>query len=619
MMMMMMMMSPVNTSAVKMMMAAGLLALPRLLLGLLLLITTTTTMTAFMMLDGGQVVVVSAHQIARKVPPLACFGDAPVARMQIDVVRSDFSSLAATSSGSTLFALNNGEKAAFQFTISSENGKIEKIAEWNLTNIVADPEGIAYLGVNKAGHEFAITDENPSKVHMVTLQHGGGGITSSSVMTTAIDPPAMANLGFEGVANVPGEGLFVVQEQKPAALWFVAASRGVVTTPQKLVDTANTLGIDALSDITAAGGDAAEPAEVFVLSKAPKQITRLDISDRNNVKIIEQYAGAICGMKQPEAIAFTTASEDGKKVRMLVGGEPTELLIFEADVDCDKKLNSTEGAVFSCPDLAATVGCDMTIEEGGCPQRRCDKALSNSEKVCTDDSPDTQCSLEECKQKCTNHAAFKCSTYAYDEAEKECYVFESCVGETDEPDYTLYVMRKGCDMTIEEGGCPQRRCDKALSNSEKVCTDDSPDTQCSLEECKQKCTNHAAFKCSTYAYDEAEKECYVFESCVGETDEPDYTLYVMTNRECKKDMSEGGCPQRMCSLEMNDSKLVCDGDAARVNGDAATPCTLDECKKKCDNDKTCTHFMHDADDNDCYLMSGCKGEGFSDDFTVYCM
>ena len=58
--------------------------------------------------------------------------------------------------------------------------------------------------------------------------------------------------------------------------------------------------------------------------------------------------------------------------------------------------------------------------------------------------------------------------------------------------------------------------------------------QCSLEECKQKCTNHAAFKCSTYAYDEAEKECYVFESCVGETDEPDYTLYVMTNRECKK-------------------------------------------------------------------------------------
>ena len=525
---MMMMMSP--ASAVKMMMAAGLLALPRLLLGLLLLITTTTMMTAFMMLDGGQVVVVSAHQIARKVPPLACFGDAPVARMQIDVVRSDFSSLAATSSGSTLFALNNGEKAAFQFTISSENGKIEKIAEWNLTNIVADPEGIAYLGVNKAGHEFAITDENPSKVHMVTLQHGGGEITSSSVMTTAIDPPAMANLGFEGVANVPGEGLFVVQEQKPAALWFVAASRGVVTTPQKLVDTANTLGIDALSDITAAGGDAAEPAEVFVLSKAPKQITRLDISDRNNVKIIEQYAGAICGMKQPEAIAFTTASEDGKKVRMLVGGEPTELLIFEADVDCDKKLNSTEGAVFSCPDLAATVGCDMTIEEGGCPQRRCDKALSNSEKVCTDDSPDTQCSLEECKQKCTNHAAFKCSTYAYDEAEKECYVFESCV---------------------------------------------------------------------------------------GETDEPDYTLYVMTNRECKKDMSEGGCPQRMCSLEINDSKLVCDGDAARVNGDAATPCTLDECKQKCDNDKTCTHFMHDADDNDCYLMSGCKGEGFSDDFTVY--
>ena len=99
----------------------------------------------------------------------------------------------------------------------------------------------------------------------------------------------------------------------------------------------------------------------------PNKFTRLDISDRNNVKIIEQYAGAICGMKQPEAIAFTTASEDGKKVRMLVGGEPTELLIFEADVDCDKKLNSTEGAVFSCPDLAATVGCDMTIEGGRMP------------------------------------------------------------------------------------------------------------------------------------------------------------------------------------------------------------------------------------------------------------
>ena len=565
------------------------------------------------------------------VPPLACFG-APTQRLRVDAVRSDFSSLTWNAEDDTLFAVNNGEATAFELKL--EDGSVTKLGEWKLP--MADPEAISHLG----GRTFAVTDENPASLYVLDLPPNGNAkhldsvqnATNVIVLSKGIDPPAEANLGFEGVAFLRGIGFFVAQEQQPAALWFLphdgAAFAETNGDPppdngsaivRAVGDTAAALGISALSDV-GRGGDAVD--EIFVLSKAPRQITRLDVSDPSSVVMKEQFAGAVCGMGQPEGLAFRLHPTTGK-VQMLVAGEPTEMLVFEADPACTEELNATVGDMFECPPPPEPEdgGCMRTRAEGGCPRRRCDKSLSNSSKVCTDDSPETQCTLDECEAKCVAHEGFNCSAYAYDIAESECYVFETCEGEKDEPDYTLYVLESPiCTNTMEEGGCPRRRCDKSLSNSAKVCTDDSPETQCTLEQCKQKCKDHAPFLCTTYAYDEAESECYVFETCVNEMDEPDYTLYVMTNPFCRKGVADGGCPERECSLDSNEHVQVCDGELGRVDDPSATPCSLEECAQKCetyDGGFRCSHFMHDAADQDCIILASCNGEQFNDDFTVF--
>jgi len=61
----------------------------------------------------------------------------------------------------------------------------------------------------------------------------------------------------------------------------------------------------------------------------------------------------------------------------------------------------------------------------------------------------------------------------------------------------------------------------------KVCTDTNSTTNCTVAECKVKCNDHTDFTCTAYAHS-ATGECYVFEDCVGEADEADYNLYVMT-------------------------------------------------------------------------------------------
>lgn len=171
----------------------------------------------------------------------------------------------------------------------------------------------------------------------------------------------------------------------------------------------------------------------------------------------------------------------------------------------------------------------------GCEQRRCDKTRSVHNKICTDDSAATQCTLDECEQKCKDHVDFTCTTYAYDTAEKECYLFETCENEQYDADYNTYVLiDPTCEAqrgTTDAPGCNQRRCDKSVTPHVKICVDDTPEQQCTKNECEIHCAaktftdiGDEAF-CTHWAYDEVDKECYIFHGCVGEQYDDDYELF----------------------------------------------------------------------------------------------
>ena len=177
----------------------------------------------------------------------------------------------------------------------------------------------------------------------------------------------------------------------------------------------------------------------------------------------------------------------------------------------------------------------------GCEQRRCDKSRSVHNKICTDDSASTQCTLDECEQKCKDHTDFTCTTYAYDTAEKECYLFETCENEQFDADYNTYVLiDPTCEAqrgTNDAPGCNQRRCDKSVTPHVKICVDDTPEQQCTKNECEMHCADkiftdigEEAF-CTHWAYDEVDKECYIFHGCIGEQYDDDYELFFQSYGE----------------------------------------------------------------------------------------
>lgn len=209
--------------------------------------------------------------------------------------------------------------------------------------------------------------------------------------------------------------------------------------------------------------------------------------------------------------------------------------------------------------------CEKTRAKGGCEKRRCNKDVSTHNKICTDDTPGTtDCTLDQCEDKCKKHTDFTCSTYAYDVKEKECYLFETCEDEAADEDYTTYVLQ---DPTCEEprtslgGGCAQRRCDKDITPHEKVCVDDSPDKQCTIDECELKCAQktftdqYSEAYCTHWAYDAVDKECYLFYGCTGEQYDDDYTLFTQNYGE-RLDLEKLGARNTWPVSPAESSKVV---------------------------------------------------------------
>ena len=178
--------------------------------------------------------------------------------------------------------------------------------------------------------------------------------------------------------------------------------------------------------------------------------------------------------------------------------------------------------------------CETNMTAGGCKQRRCDKVKTPNAKVCTGAAP---CTLGECEIKCANSskantggAVESCDYFAYDETDKDCYVFEGCANEDFSDDYFLYTLpyptklklklalgaTAGCSKTRAQGGCTKRRCDKDLNVKNKVCDKDDakPGGSCSMDQCELKCKDHTAFKCTHWAHDAKDNECYLFATCL---------------------------------------------------------------------------------------------------------
>jgi hypothetical protein len=254
--------------------------------------------------------------------------------------------------------------------------------------------------------------------------------------------------------------------------------------------------------------------------------------------------------------------------------------------------------------------CGATLETGGCDQSRCSKTDNTNVKICTLDG--TPCTLAECQDHCTTHDGFVCTFYAWDEAESECYLFDGCKSSSEDADYTTFA--RTCGKSLTEGGCADRRCSKDENNYEKICV--NGESECTLSQCEAFCDAHTAWECAFFAYEAAEKECYIFDGCRGESED----TYVLYSRACSKTFAEGGCENRRCDKGLTDYVKSCTDDEAGV-----TDCTAEECRDMCDTntDKDgvalgweCNWFGFEAGPNECYLFRECRNEG-EDTYTMY--
>lgn len=565
------------------------------------------------------------------VPPFSCFGSVAKSRFELTSAESDLSGASYDPETGNIFVVNNGDRKVYEISGSAYEYNT-LVNTFDVSDLTLDLEGISSLG----GRYFAITDENPAKIIKVKL-NADGTITDSSTLSSGITPAAGSNLGFEGVTLI-GTDYYAVQEQNPAKLWKLPASGTIAAHSGDLKDTT---GYEILSvgGLTR-GGDATD--EVFMVVKNYKGpgrdatetysqagIFRYKLSTNT---VLERFGGEVCNMGQPEGLTFW---KEGTKVKMLIVGETTQARMYEADTSCTDAIGDISNIMQTCEEkVQLTADCQKTKADGGCGWRRCDKSQTPHTKICTDDSADTQCTEAECMAHCTNSdfaaaditaGATECTHWAYDVAEKECYIFHGCENEAWDADYVLYAMEDPtCEKTREAAalGCEQRRCDKTVSVHNKICTDDSAATQCTLDECEQKCKDHTDFTCSTYAYDVAEKECYLFETCVNEQFDADYSTYVLQDPTCdaqRGTTDQPGCNQRRCDKSVTTHEKVC------VDDTASQQCTKNECELLC-ADKTftevsdeafCTHWAYDAVDQECYLFYGCIGEQYDDDYELF--
>ena len=482
-----------------------------------------------------------------RVPPLSCFGPTPTLKFDMTASVSDLSGVTYHPVTQTLFTVNNGDRIIYEL-----DETFTLVQSWNVSALTLDLEGITVMpsttpseDASIRGH-FAITDENPASVILVTL-HDDGSYSNDAVIFAGLAEPAASNLGFEGLAYLAGSDSFVIaQEATPAKLWQLSADTDdegeddmAANDTAAANDTTTSGSGYSIRDLTGdlidhpefqirsiggitRGGDSME--EVFVVVKTytglgrnnetyyQKGIFRYDLIAG---EFTERFGGEVCSMGQPEGLTFW---KNGTTIRMLVVGETYEALIYEADESCTDALGSVSFDMATCPKQEVSVAaCEKTLDDGGCGWLRCDKDQTFHTKICTDDVPgETDCTEAECFAFCETSAFVEvatsrqangtepvqqvCTHWAYDVAEKEC----TC----------LFRMS---------------------------CLDTTNDLLVFL-------SYHFAFSFSGY----------IFSGCNNAKWDEDYTLYAMEDPTCEKTFEDfpNGCEQRRCDKDQSTVSTV---------------------------------------------------------------
>jgi hypothetical protein len=297
----------------------------------------------------------------------------------------------------------------------------------------------------------------------------------------------------------------------------------------------------------------------FAEGGCPERLCSMKESDNDNMMVC---SGTAAGMEPCSAKECNDkCASQGGCTHHAYDSTDSECILFAS---CDVEAFNDDFALFKMPTLtvlsgsfaAPTAGCSKTVEEGGCPNRRCSKKTNEHNKICN--AGVDECSSSACEAKCRAHTDFACTHWAHEEAEMECYLFDGCNDESDDT-YIQYLLGP-CSKTMEEGGCPNRRCSKSNSYN-KICNNGVD--ECSASECEAKCRDHTDFPCTHYAHEEAEMECYLFDGCDGESEDT-YIQYLLAAPKVCRDATGSLC--------MPSRRRLLFGDAMTMQMTAGSDC-----------------------------------------------
>ena len=200
---------------------------------------------------------------------------------------------------------------------------ITHLREIELTNANgADTEDIAWLGLSKAGHEYAIVTEQGNLLVGVVPDDGSTSLDLSTWQTIAYaGPPKTGNKGGEGVAWDAASGTFwVCTEKSPMIVYTFARPKGSddVSWEADLVVTEPFDAEDALyPDVTDVSSCIYDPRTGHLLVLSHESSVVLEVDPANGdiwgaLHVDLSYGGA----DKPEGITFDDA------YHLLLVGEP---------------------------------------------------------------------------------------------------------------------------------------------------------------------------------------------------------------------------------------------------------------------------------------------------------
>jgi hypothetical protein len=164
-------------------------------------------------------------------------------------------------------------------------------------------------------------------------------------------------------------------------------------------------------------------------------------------------------------------------IRYLVAGDEDAIGFITENTDSLLEENGTDvriGAKLASKPLSAVrLTVEAPVERARTPNRRCSTMNNTNDKVCDMDGGTKwwgPCGIDACEAKCKNHTTlvpgesennFACTHFAHNAKDNECYLFASCLNETDHADYDLFNINRTMQIIVKNATHPDTRADKS--------------------------------------------------------------------------------------------------------------------------------------------------------------